>query len=462
MGVLKSDLKYDKWQEEILAEKGNILLAKGRRIGATHIMGVKAVEHLKNNFNSHPKSQIVCVSATLDQAELIIAFATLYARWKYPKLIGKKADRPTLTKLVLVVDGNRRILLARPVGDKGTSTRGFEAQILMVDEAPQMGRLFWVSAKPILATQGGKIWMWGTFDGQDEEDYFWARFDEVWNKGKKNARFKVFHKDTEDIANNRPISRTWTKEQRKDMIQYLKDEKEDMSEQEYLQEYMGIAASDIKRLYREDLITELTTGKPQNLVSGKNYLGVDIARLGDDKSSFQVVNERKDKYIHIHQTLTRKTLTTETEDMVVMVAEEHKCKKIGLDAGAGTLGVSVLDHLLLTKVKHKLIALNNRQIVLDKGDNPKKQRLLKEDMHLTLLSLMEHKKIILLDDDDLRASLRSFRYEYVRKDDGTSKMRITARNNDPVEGLIRAVHLAVKEKSLNLFATSSNSDKYGI
>lgn len=448
-------MKLDKWQEEILDEKGNILFAKGRRIGATYIFALKAVEHLIDNYNKHPLSQIVCVSLTEDQAQLIIAFATIYATKEYKNLIGKGKDKPTLNRLILKIRGNRRILLARPVGNTGDSARGFEGQILMVDEAPRMPKSFWVAAKPILATTGGKIWMWGTFEGQ--EGYFWDRFEEVYHRKLEDARFKVFHKDTEDVANNRELSETWTLKEREDFIKFLKDEKNDMTEQEYLQEYMGIASADRKRFYDENLIIEITTGKRMKLEYGKNYLGVDIARMGYDNSAFQVVNENDNVYKHIEQVLTSKTLTTETERTIVEIAERFRVMKIGLDAGAGTLGVSVLDHLQETKIKRKLVPLNNRSIAMDKNDKPKMQMLLKEDMHLTLLAMMQHKEIELLDDDKLRDSLRSFHFEYAKEDDGTSRMRISGRNNDAVEGLIRAVHLAKKQKGLNLWAASSKN-----
>ena len=151
--------------------------------------------------------------------------------------------------------------------------------------------------------------------------------------------------------------------------------------------------------------------------------------------------------------ITKKKFTPETERRIFDTAIEWKAKKVGLDAGAGTLGVSVLDHLMETKIRNRLVALNNRSIAMDKNDKPKMQMLLKEDMHLTLLAAMEHGEIELLDDNDLRDSLRSFQFEYVKENDGTSRMRISGRNNDPVEGLIRAVHLAKKEKALNLFVS---------
>ena len=117
------EIVLDDWQEEILNEKGHLLFAKGRRIGATHIFAIKAVEFLMNNQNNHPSSQIVCVSLTEDQAELIIAFATLYAQKKYKKFLGRGKNKPTLKRLIIKVNGNRRILLARPVGNTGDAAR---------------------------------------------------------------------------------------------------------------------------------------------------------------------------------------------------------------------------------------------------------------------------------------------------------------------------------------------------
>ena len=153
---------------------------------------------------------------------------------------------------MLKVKGKRRILLARPDGNTGKAVRGFEGQVLMVDEAPRQPKSCWIAAKPILAKTGGKIWMWGTFDGQ--EGYFWDRFNEVYYKHKENARFKVYHMDTETVSQNRTISETWTQYQKDELIQFLTEEKEEMTDSDYKQECMGVAASDLRRFYPEDLI----------------------------------------------------------------------------------------------------------------------------------------------------------------------------------------------------------------
>ena len=37
---------------------------------------------------------------------------------------------------------------------------------------------------------------------------------------------------------------------------------------------------------------------------------------------------------------------------------------------------------------------------------------------------MENKEIVILDDDDVRESLKNLQFEYTKEDDGTSRMRI--------------------------------------
>ena len=173
--------------------------------------------------------------------------------------------------------------------------------------------------------------------------------------------------------------------------------------------------------------------------------------MGRDQSSFEVINDNGRGYTQTDHQITTKTRTTETERRIIEVSQKHKCKKVGLDAGAGTLGVSVLDHLLETSIKHKIIALNNRSFSLDQ-DGKQKQKLFKEDMYHNLLSMMEHEELKLLDDLEVKASLRSVQFEFIREEDNLSKMRIFGNDTHITEGLTRAAWLAKKEKTLNLWA----------
>jgi hypothetical protein len=145
------------------------------------------------------------------------------------------------------------------------------------------------------------------------------------------------------------------------------------------------------------------------------------------------------------------------EDLILQFNNVWNPKKIGIDAGAGSLGVSILDHLLQNReVNRKIIAMNNREVFLDRNEE-KKQRLFKEDMYDNLKSMMENSEIDLLDDEKVILSLASVQMELVKDSHDNTKVRIFGTDTHIAEGLIRAAWLAKKEKTLNLFATHSGA-----
>ena len=444
-------IKLDKWQEEIMAEEErHILLAKGRRIGATHLFAQKAVEWMKTHYNSHPTSQIVCASLTIDQAQLLIAFATSYAQSEYPELIGEGKDSPTLNRLVLVVKGNRRILLAKPVGDTGRSSRGFEGQVLMIDEGGFQPDLFFEAAKPILATTNGRIWIFGTFDGQ--EGYFWKSYEKAIIKKDPKARFKVWEMDTETVARDRPISPSWTREQREGLKEFLAEEKGDMSEMAYAQEYLGIAALDKRQFYSDDWIDKVCNINQQEQIiprKGPTCGGFDLARMGGDYFTAEILKKIAQKnIIQVDHYAQRKLLTTDNENLIIEYTRKWNCEESGIDAGAGTLGVSVYDHLqLIDDMRRRIIAMNNRAISINQEDG--KQRLYNEDMHDNLRAMGERGEIHLFNSDDIKASFRSVRWDLVKDAHGLHKVKISGKNTHIVEGVVRAAEL-IKDKDLNI------------
>ena len=436
-------IELDDWQKEIIDYQGDICLAKGRRIGATHVMGRKAIDYLMTHKNNHPSSQIICVSITEDQAQLIIMFAKQYAQEKYPKNIGKGADKPQLNRIIMKVDGNRRILLAKPVGVTGDSVRGFEGQILMVDEASRMPKLFWAAAKPILLTTGGKIWMWSTFKGKQE--YFWKSFNEAHNLKDPKARFRTWILNSPEVMRNRKVCESWTQQQREEAIKILEEEERDMTRLEYNQEYMAIPSDKMRQLFDEELIKKCQTlERPEEIGHGKFYLGVDVARLGEDESTFEVVKKiDKNTHHHIENLWTTKTLTTKTTDKIFELEEKFKFKQIFVDAYG--LGTGVFDQLLSdNRTRRKSVAIGHSSKPLDHEDK-KKERIKAWDLYENLRRLMEQGKIQLLKDDKVFHSLNSIQYEY----EG-DKIIITGSDKHVADGLVKASWCA-KDKSLNIY-----------
>lgn len=442
---------WDDWQKQILDDNNHhILLAKGRRIGATKVFAAKAVEWLMTHYNPHPVSQIVCSSITEDQAQLLIAFATEYAVDNYKGFVGKGADKPTLNRLIMVVGKNRRILLAKPVGSTGNSSRGFEGQVLMVDEGAFQPEAFWIAAKPILMTTGGKIWTWSTFNGR--EGYFWKSYEEAVIKKSEDARFKVWEMDSETVAHSRPISLSWTQQQRESSIQHLKEEKADMSEMAYAQEYLAVAALDKRQFYGDKWIEAVCNVDKNTMIIDKEgdfFGGFDLARMGGDSFTAEILKKFSRNNIIQADHYTRKLLlTTDNEDLIAEYTRKWNCRKSGIDAGSGSLGVSIYDHLQrIPDMRKRIIALNNRQMSLNNEEG--KQRLFNEDMHDNLRAMGERGEIHLFNDDEIKNSFRSVQWDLVQDVHGLWKVKIFGRFTHIAEGIIRAAYLA-NQKSLNL------------
>lgn len=434
----------DNWQKSILNTDGNIVLCTGRQVGKTTIMAIKAAEYMRSKAGS----KIIIVSLTEDQAKLIIVMILDYLEKNYRALIHRGKYKPTQNKIMLK---NGSTALARPVGNTGDAVRGFTGDVLIIDEASRMPDLVWAAGRPTLLTTAGHIWMCSTPFGK--QGYFWEAFQ---NKAK---RYTVFHISSEDVMRERPISTFWTEKKHTEAVAFLEGERKDMTELQYGQEYLGLFLDDLRRFFEDSLIEECCILKRRETIGeGTYFLGCDIARLGEDQSTFEIIERRGEKYYNRENITTTKQLTTDTERRIREISKLWKVKKVGIDAGAGTLGVAILDHLRETELRNKVIPLNNRAISLDE-DGKKKQRLLKEDLYNNLKSMMEHGELLLLSDEDLKTSLRSVQYEYAGSKEYLSTFRIFGNFTHIVEGLNRAAWCAKQSKTLNLFATYSSDVK---
>ena len=218
-------MKLDKWQEEVLAYEGDLVLCTGRQVGKTTIFARKAAIYLLNN----PGHQIIICSLTEDQAKLIIVMIQDYLEKNLRPMIVKGKLNPTLNRITLK---NKATALARPVGNTGDALRGFTGDVLIIDEASRMSELIFEAAEPVLMTTGGQIWMCSTPFGKT--GYFYRCY--------HDDKFKRIHVNTEDVAEKR------LETQRTKLLELLKDEKLRMTKLQYQQEYQGLVVGGIKRL----------------------------------------------------------------------------------------------------------------------------------------------------------------------------------------------------------------------
>lgn len=434
----------DDWQRAFIETKGDKILCCGRQVGKTEICSKDAGEWAVSN----QKKNILMIAPTERQAYNLFDKTLNYLMDKHSTKIKQGKDRPTKTKIQLR-NGTRIYCL--PTGLSGLGIRGLTVHRLYVDEASRIPEEVWAAVTPMLLTTGGdSIYLSTPFGANGEFYRCWVNKDEAYES------FTRFSVTSEKVMSERPISVGWTEFQREKALQKLEQEKARMSSREYAQEYLGEFIEDMFRFFSDSLIAKCCTLKRRNaIIKERNYyLGVDIARMGEDESTFEILDRlEKGRIEHVESIITKKTLTTQTEDKIIQLNKQYDFQKIYIDAGSGSLGVGIFDHLLREEeTKRKIEAINNRARSYDRYDKSK-TKLLKEDLYDNLRALMERGKIKLLDDEEVIESLRSVQYEYVKSAGKPTSLRIFGNYTHVVEGIIRAAWCD-KDKNLNIWIGS--------
>ena len=390
----------------------------------------------------HKNSKIVCVSLTEDQAQLMIIMVLDYLEKHYKTFIERGAKRPTKNQIQL---NNGSSIMARPVGNTGDAVRGFTGNVLIIDEASRMGEFIFTASKPTLMSTGGQIWLCSTPYGK--QGYFWESF------CNKNGRFKVIEASSWDVIHNRPISPVWTEHKRKEAIRFLEEEKAEMSALRFGQEYLGKFLDDLIQFFDDDLVRKcMVRQRPLNIDSGEDYfLGVDVARMGDDESVFSIFRmTAKGKLQQVECQIMKKTKLTETARHIIELDKLYDFSRIYIDDEG--LGVGVMDILTDNdSTKFKTKGLRNSKKIIDPTDESK-VKMLKEDLYWNLLTLMENGEIEFLDDPAIFQSFKSVQYEYTDDRRGNPFLHIFGNYTHIVESVIRA-SWSTKEKGLNPFVS---------
>ena len=432
-------MEYDFWQKEILSAEGDILANTGRQVGKTTVFSHKIAKYLLNN----PNHQVIVVSLTEDQAQLIIVMILSYLEQHHKKLIQKGKNKPTKSRIWL---SNKAHVISRPVGNTGDAVRGFTGNVLYIDEASGMPELMWKAAMPTLMTTAGSIWISSTprgkyvNNGTDKNFFFkcWENLEDRW---------KVFTITSREVIKNRTISGEWTEEKRDKALVFLDNQEALLTEMEFQQEYEARFLDDVRSWFPEELIRSCMTAKRPELIirNEEYYLGVDVARMGEDESTFEIIKQTGDHLTQVENQITTKQLLSQTTEYIKSLHSLYEFQKIFIDSSG--LGVGVFDYLLTSdETKSEVVAIDNSKQIMDKDGKGKK--LQKQLLYSNLKMLMETGKIQLLDDDNVFVSLKSVQYAYSNDSLGTRHLKIFGNYTHIAEGLVRAAW-CVKYKDLN-------------
>jgi len=372
-----------------------------------------------------PKRIILMIAYTEKQAYNLFFKTLMYLMAVHPtKIILKGKDKPTKHEIHLK---NGSLIMCYAAGIAGEGLRTYTLTDLVIDEAAAMAREVFVATMPMLSVTGGTMDMSSTPRGK--QGFFWECSDDPELGDKIRDDFTRFYISAEDCP-------------RHDQ-KFLKEQKETMTELEYAQEYLAWFTADITQIFPDALIkkTMVLDRRPLILPDRHHCLGVDVARMGEDETAFEILDIiERDKVEHVENIVTKKTLTTQTIKKIIELEMSYDFKNINVD-GRG-VGAGVVDQLLEEdETKRKVVSIDNAAKSLDIEEHGR--RLLKEDLYMNLLRMMERGEIKLLKDPEIFASLKSVLYENTEKG-----MKIFGNNTHIAEGLIRAAW-GVKQKGLN-------------
>jgi hypothetical protein len=416
----------DDYQKEVLTAEGNIILMCGRQVGKSEIVAKKIAEYLLNT----PKQHILIVSGVERQASGLYSktLQLIEASQKNSLKTGK--DKPLRTFFHLK---NGSILRTEPIGLDGSGARQHTLNGIVFEEMQLIPEEAFAAITPMLLTTGGFIWMLGT--AWAAEGYVYERL--------SDPNFKVFRINSEEIANLRP------EPARTIMLHHLELEKQRLTECQYAQEYLAIPSSNVRQIFPDALIKKTCRLKRSGIITGQDYVcGVDPAGLGDDEGSISILqsDETREEMRQIEHEVTTKLYTTQTTERIIDLDNRYNFRKIYVDDGG--IGFGVFSELLKEdQTKFKTVALNNSARPLDYKDERRK-KILGDEMIFNLLVMMEKGKIQLLDDAEIRESLKSYKFEYSkdRKD-----LIISSNYNHPVQSIMRAAwHAQRKDLKLSV------------
>ena len=405
------EIKLDDWQKEVLKTKGNVVLRSGRQVGKSTVIAIKAAEYAKTNKNKN----VLVIASVERQASLLFEKVLSYMMDNSPNLIMKGRNRPTKTRIKLK---NGTTIYCLPTGLSGHGIRGYTIDLLIADEAAFIPEEVWTAVTPMLAVTRGDIILLSTPFGRG--GYFYRCF--------QDPTFTSFHISSEDCP-------------RKNQA-FLDMEKKRMTELQYAQEYLGEFIDELRQFFPTEVIEKCMTNDFEVPVIGKNYMGVDVARMGGDETVLYSLRLHNNKLYELDLEYYQKSYLTETVRKILSKDRELRYTRIFIDDGG--LGVGVFDPLLEhEQTRRKVEAINNSSRGID--NDKRKKKLLKEDLYNNLLTLMEQGKIKIRPNPDTMQSLKSVQVEYV---DG--KMKLFGKYTHIVEALIRAAW-CVRTKSLNLY-----------
>jgi phage FluMu gp28-like protein len=278
---------------------------------------------------------------------------------------GWNIERETRTTIEFT-NGSRIICL--PTGNDGKTIRGYTADLIIVDEAAFIDRsIFEDVLEPMLATTDGTMLLASTPFGTS--GYF----------------YDAFHREEWDTLQVPMEASPLIDED------YVKRQKETKTHITYRQEVLGEFVEAADAFLSRELIKSCTAAGEVQQQSQTTYLGVDLARHGEDATVFLSMDDEGNVF---HTEHTHDKPLTDGIGRVKSLEEKHGYDEILIDETG--LGAGVVDTL-----REDLRNIEGVTFTLDT----------KQSLYNSLKERMEAGELTLPENRQLRQQLADLQYE---------------------------------------------------
>ena len=333
----------------------------GRQMGKTTIVALflPYICLQKDNYS------VLIIAPTERQSEEL--FSRMKVFCENSGLISPFLEKSNALEMIFK-NGSR--ITAMSQGDDGRTIRGKTANLIVLEESSYIkSSIVNTVIVPMLASKGdsGKLIQIGT--PFNKNHFYNSSIDPKYSKHQYDWTYS-------------PLI---TK-------QFIQEQKENMSNMEFAMEYEAKFIDDTDSYFSRELIMncvyDLTQGEtphPKN----EYILGVDFARMGEDRSVFTVLEKNWiTGNLKVHEIVeTKHKLLTDAVGRVQMLDQKYNFKKIYLDStGLGAGAADILRERLGGKIEPLTFTLQSKQDIFSN---------LKVQMEKGILKLPNNKRLLL-------------------------------------------------------------------
>jgi len=364
---------YPYQREFIMSEANRRAAICARQVGKTEMCAADAIYHAYDESDS----TILIVAPTQRQSSEMFRRVGEQLRGIENKNERFDLDitRETQTQIEF---GNNSRIVCLPSGTDGSNIRGYSADMVIADEAAFIpDEIFTSVILPMLATTEGTLALASTPFGKSGFLY-----DEAW-LNRDDDRWHVVHISAKESPNV-PDS-------------FVEEQRGTLTDTEFRQEILGEFVESGEKYLPTDIVMPCVRDDDPNERAALNaettYLGVDVARAGDDRTVYIVMDEAGD-VVRVESEETSKM--TGVVGRIKRLDSEYDFARVNIDENAVGGGVvDFAEHDLGGKINP--VAFSNES---------------KQEMYQALKRCLEDKELSLPDHGRLVHELTALEYDF--------------------------------------------------